>query len=147
MLSELCRELKNWFDKRRYFGIFEIENGEFVDVDYLQVGQYFRIVGSVFNDGVYEYTGEPIADLKDEQFQGAIWALAIPNEVISLSKDIAAWQAKYGSVDSQAMSPFNSESFGGYSYSKSAGGSGSGANSNSWQAAFADRLNMWRKIR
>ena len=145
MLSELCHELKNWFDTRRYLGNIEIADGELVDIDFLQDGQYFRIVGSVFNDGVYQY---PASGLTDEMFNGAIWAMAVPKEVIELSAQIDAWKAKYMGVDSQAMSPFNSESFGGYSYSKSAGASGSGGgNPSSWQSAFASQLNIWRKIR
>ena len=58
------------------------------------------------------------------------------------------WSDKYLGVDSAAMSPFNSESFGGYSYSKSGGSSSSGNVdlSGTWQGAFADRLNNWRKI-
>jgi len=107
----------------------------------LQDGQYFRIVGSVFNDGVYQY---PATGLTDETFDGAIWAMAIPSEVIALASDIEAWKEKYQSIDSPAMSPYNSESFGGYSYSKSSGGSDD--LSGTWQGAFADRLNHWRKI-
>ena len=94
MLTELCQELKNWFDASRHFGTFTIEDGE-LSVSFLQDGQYFRIVGSVFNDGVYKYepnltptqehpeTHRPV--LKDETFDGAIWALAVPPEVISLA--------------------------------------------------------------
>ena len=53
--------------------------------------------------------------LDDEEFTGAVWALGIPKAVIQLADDIDAWRAKYESVNSQAMSPFQSESFGGYS--------------------------------
>lgn len=146
MLSELCRELRNWFDIDRQFGDFTIENGSIVafNGDEPLTNQYIRIVGSVFNDGVYKY---PVSGLQDETFNGAVWFLAIPAEVISLSQDIDEWKAKYAGVDSAAMSPFNSESFGGYSYSKSGGGSSDGAtNAGTWQGAFASRLNMWRKI-
>jgi hypothetical protein len=150
MLTELCQELKNWFDRSRVIGSFKIENGIIVSTDNdavpLQEGQYFRIIGSVFNDGVHQY---PATDLIDEEeFEGAIWMLAIPKDVINLANDIEDWQNKYGSVDSEAMSPFSSESFGGYSYSKNGGGSSdSSSNSGSWQGAFASRMNKWRKIR
>lgn len=149
MLSELCQELKNWFDRGqpRIHGAFEISGGKITDTDFIDVikpNQYFRINGSVFNDGVYKYTDDLM--LTDELFVGSIWLMAIPKEVIALSDEIDAWQAKYGAADSIAMSPFNSESFGGYSYSKSAGGSSDGSNANTWQAAFSSRLNMWRKI-
>lgn len=145
MLTELCKELNNWFDQRRFFGTFSIENNQIDGSFSLQKNQYFRIVGSVFNDGVYKYSDD--LELEDENFTGAIWAMAIPPEVVALAADIKAWAEKYQSVDSVAMSPFNSESFGGYSYSKS-GGSGAGNTdlSGTWQGTFADRLNRWRKI-
>ena len=149
MLSEVCREIRNWFDKSRYIGDFVIANGTITSRNDgtmgLQDGQYFRIIGSVFNDGIYQY---PATDLHDESFEGAVWALAIPKEIIDLSNDIDAWVAKYATVDSVNMSPYNSESFGGYSYSKSGGGSSSDSAhpSGTWKTVFADRLNRWRKI-
>lgn len=145
MLTELCKEINNWFEYAKFFGTFTIENGVITGNYSLQENQYFRIVGSVFNDGVYQF-GD--ADLEDETFTGAIWAMAVPKEVIALAADIKNWSDKYLGVDSAAMSPFNSESFGGYSYSKSGGASSSGNVdlSGTWQGAFADRLNHWRKI-
>lgn len=146
MLTELCKEINNYFDTAKYFGEFIIEDGALSDINFLQEGQYFRIVGSVFNDGVYQY---PAEELKDEVFDGAVWAMAVPQEVIALANDIKDWCDKYQTVDSMAMSPYNSESFGGYSYSKSGGGTGdgSGDGSGTWQGAFANRLSNWRKIR
>lgn len=155
MLDEICRELNNWFDtnpndgsKNHYFGTFVIEDGaiDLSETD-IQPNQYFRIVGSTFNDGVYKH---PATKLTDEIFDGAVWAMSVPPAVIALSAEIEAWQAKYGGVDSYAMSPYTSESFGGYSYSKSNGGSGNGgadSNSGTWQGVYANRLNKWRKIR
>lgn len=146
MLTELCQELRNWFDRERHFGTFEISGGV-LTAPFLVDGQYYRILGSVFNDGVHQYGHESDGELEDETFDGAVWALAIPKAVINLATEIAEWQTKYGAVGSAAMSPFNSESFGGYSYSKSAGGGSSGASGASgWKAAFASRLNAWRKL-
>lgn len=143
MLTSLCKELNNWFDEGRHFGTFTISDGG-IDLDFLKEGQYFRIVGSTFNDGVYQY---PAEDLKEEQFEGAIWAMAIPQEVIALAAKIEEWQEKYGGVDSENMSPYNSESFGGYSYSKGGGGSSDGSSAaGTWQGAFASELNKYRKV-
>lgn len=148
MLTELCKELNNWFDKSRMIGKFKIEDGELTGFsDVLQDGQYFRIVGSVFNDGVYQY---PAVDLEDEEFDGAVWVMAVPPSVITLAEEIKEWNNKYGGVDSQAMSPFHSESFGGYSYAKKGGSSsygGSNSKMGTWQGAFAAKLNMYRRIR
>lgn len=150
MLTDLCQELKNWFEKEKYIGTFTIEGGQLTDSSFLQDGQYFRVIGSVFNDGVHKFdpNNAEREDLHDEVFEGAVWAMAVPPTVIALSDKIAAWQAEYGSVNSAAMSPYQSESFGGYSYSKG-GGSGSGSGGSSvptWKSVFADELNRYRKI-
>ena len=154
-IEDLCHELNNWFDnnsdgtRNRYFGEFTIENGE-IDLSETDVkeNQYFRIVGSVFNDGVYQY---PAEGLTDETFDGAVWLMAIPKEVSRLIEDINQWEENYGGAASQAASPFQSESFGGYSYSKSNGNASSDesntGDSGTWQKAFHSRLNKWRKIR
>lgn len=150
MLSELCHELKNWFDRGqpKIIGRFDIVDGKLLNDKFtsrIQENQYFRIIGSVFNDGVYCFTTK--LELVDETFKGAIWLMAIPKEVIALSNEIDEWNKQYGSINSSAMSPFNSESFGGYSYTKSgAGQSSSNGNPSSWQSVFATKLNYWRKI-
>ena len=145
-LTELCTYLNNffWIDKRK--GKITISEGTFI-ASYLKEGQYFRIVGSVFpeNNGVHKY---PTKDLKDDEFVGYIWSMAVPQAVIDLANDIKIWQEKYGSADSPTMSPFNSESFGIYSYSKDSGSSdGTGVSANSWQSIFATRMNPYRRLR
>ncbi len=142
MLTDLCQELKNWFDRYQphIIGKITIENGKITSENFrraIQENQYFRVRGSVFNDGVHKYT--PDYALTDEVFDGTVSLMAIPQEVIDLAAEIDAWNTKYGEA---VLSPFTSESFGGYSYSKGASG---GRNLN-WQGVFADRLNKWRKI-
>lgn len=143
MLYELCLELNNFFEYAVYIGNVVIEDGN-VQTDLLQDGQYFRIVGSVFNDGVYQY---PQRQLKDEVYHGGLWAMAIPAEVIALNAEIDAWKNKYMSLDGEAMSPYQSESFGGYSYTKASGNSNSGNSTAGWQDIFSNRLNKWRKLK
>ena len=147
MLTDLCQELRNWFNRNmdKWEGEFRIEDGNIRDfAGKLQPGQYFRVIGSVFNDGVHKNDAEH-SDLVDETFTGAVWAMGVPMAVLDLVDDIKAWQTKYGSIDSEAMSPFMSESFGGYSYSK--GSSSTGASSGgTWQSTFASQLAPWRKI-
>lgn len=150
MLTELCQNLHNWFDRGqpKWIGrltiadnVISFENGSVS----LKEGQYYRIMGSTFNDGVHFY---PSSDLADEEFEGAVWAMAVPPAVIALASDIEAWENKYGGVDGVVYSPYTSESFGGYSYSKSSGynsASGNGVGIG-WQDIFASRLNMWRKL-
>lgn len=139
MLEQLLRHLKNYFVAEMYFDVYKIEKGS-ITLPFLFEGQYFRIIGSVFNDGIYQY---PVSTLTDEEFDGAIWALAIPPEVISLADEIKKWQEKYGE---SANSPYQSESFGGYSYTAKSNNSMGGNKSFTWKDAFASRLNDWRKV-
>lgn len=150
MLTLLCEYLRNWFDEECYkvIGTITIADGGISvrnNPITLKNGQYFRVIGSVYNDGVHQF---PDYSLSDETFEGAIWEMKVPQQVVDLAEDISKWVEKYGSADSPAMSPFNSESFAGYSYSKGTGASGPDGNesSTSWQSVFKSRLNMWRKL-
>lgn len=136
MLEEVLRHLNNWFlvPDGIHAGAFTVRDGR-LTLPFLQNGQYFRVVGSVFNDGLHQY---PAKDMADEAFDGAVWALAVPKAVITLADEIAAWDAKNG-----APGPYTSESFGGYSYSKATNASGVAVG---WQDVFKSRLNDWRRI-
>ena len=139
MLEQVLRHLSNWFLVEIHEGTFTVENGS-IALPFLLTNQYFRIVGSVLNDGLHQY---PAVDLTDETFTGSVWALAVPKAVIELSVEIEAWQEKNGEA---VASPYQSESFGGYSYTKRSAGIDSGT-LNGWQDAFRGRLNDWRKIK
>lgn len=146
MLETICRYLNNFFDTERVFDTFTISSGSITGAssdlsDKLVDGRFFRVAGSVFNDGIYMCPETGI--LKDETFDGAVWLLAFPDEFLKLVRDIEDWQKQYGSA---AASPFSTESVAGvYSYTKSTATNGSSAAS-TWQGAFADRLKLWRKI-
>lgn len=137
MLETVLQNLNNWFlvPDGVHAGEFTVQGGQ-ITLPFLQTGQYFRVVGSVFNDGLHQY---PVADLTDETFTGSVWALAVPKAVIELAEEIDAWQTKNGDPG-----PFTSESFGGYSYSKATNASGMAVG---WQDVFKSRLNDWRRIR
>ena len=139
MLEQVLMNIRNWFtvDGGIHSGTFTIKDGG-ITLPFLADGQYFRICGSVFNDGLHQYN---VLDLIDETFTGTIWALAIPKAVIELADEIGKWQEKNGEA---ASSPFSSESFGGYSYSKSTDAETGGAVT--WQSAFKQQLSAWRKI-
>lgn len=146
-IFEVCSYLKNWFDRNqpKYYGNVSIINGALSETYDLKVGQYFRIVDSTLNEGVYQY---PTTALTDETFNGAIWGMALPKAFISLLDDIETWKTKYASADSVAMSPFTSESVPGvYSYSKNSGGNDTTTDkSGTWQGAFGARLAPYRKM-
>lgn len=145
-IFEVCQCLRNWFDKNqpKYIGKITINNGALIKTYGLKVGQYFRIIDSTLNEGVYKY---PLTTLTDETFNGAIWGMALPKAFLSLLDDIETWKTKYASADSAALSPYSSESFGGYSYSKSSGSNDTTTDkSGTWQGVFGARLARWRKI-
>lgn len=140
-MTELCQNLKNWFEIDVKSGKFTIKDGV-PEVDFLLDGQYYRVVGSVFSDGVHKF---PEDKLTDEVFTGEIWRMAIPPDVISLAADINDWLTKNSAA---INSPYSSESFGGYSYTLAdAGMDGSASSSGmTWQAKFRTRLNRYRKV-
>lgn len=142
MLTELCQELNNWFSypDDRHDGTYTIEHGVIEPLPFLQDGQFYRVIGSTFNDGVHQYPADE-SGLADETFTGSIWAMAVPPSVIALSKDID----DYNASDAAKAGPYTSESWGGYSYSRSVDSETGGAVS--WQRAFSRRLSKWRKIR
>lgn len=141
VLEQILTHIHNWFQIGIYPGTYTIQDGG-ITLPFLRNGQYFRICGSMFNDGLHRY-GPDMPLLEDETFDGAVWALAVPKAVVELAGEIAAWQEKYRDT---VESPYTSESFGGYSYTK-ASGAGDSTGSGGWQAAFRARLNPYRKPR
>lgn len=144
MLNEVCLHVKNFFDKGqpKIYGSIVIEDNHITNMEFLHTikrGQYYRIIGSINNDGVYCYNDETL--LVNESFEGAIWFMAVPVAFEKLVKDIEKWEEQYGS---NANSPYQSESFGGYSYSKASGKDGGNI---TWEDAFNTRLNTFRRIR
>lgn len=146
ILTEICDYLNNNFWEKKIEGNFTISEG-YIDVPALKDGQYFRIIGSTFNDGVHKYPITETTKLVDEEFKGTILAMAVPQTVIAIASDIKEWQTLYGGASSDAMSPFTSESFAGYSYSKESGNNASGGSNATWQDVFGGRLNKYRKLR
>ena len=139
ILDEICYELNNYFDVDRKLDTFVIQDGN-IQVDFLQEGQYFRVLRSIFNDGIYQY---PQTDMTDETFYGEIWPMAVPKDVLSVVDEIDQWQQQYGKV---LVSPYTSESFGGYTYSKRGSGQGGGSGTLTWKDVFLDKLKRWYKL-
>lgn len=138
MLEQVLMNIRNWFPVKGgiHSGTFTIKDGG-ITLPFLADGQYFRICGSVFNDGLHQYN---VLDLVDETFTGTIWALAIPKAVIELAAEIEAWEKKNGEA---ASGIYQSESFGGYQYSKQS--ASDGGQLTVW-SVFRKRLNQWRKL-
>ena len=139
MLEKVLRHIHNRFERDVVRGTFTIADSSF-ELPGVQYGQYYWIEGSVFNDGLHQH---PDADLLDEQFDGAVWLLAIPRAVVELADRISDWTVKN---QTQLDSPYQSESFGGYSYTKASDASSSGVNLEGWMLKFRSELNPYRKL-
>lgn len=139
MLEKVLTYIHNRFERDRISGTFTVEDGELPL--FLLEDQYYWVEGSVFNDGLHQH---PAHDLRDETFRGTITSMAVPKALLDIVDEIEDWQERNGQV---ADGPYQSESFGGYSYTKaSTGGSGDSAAPTGWQAQFGPRLIPWRKL-
>ena len=134
-LTNLCAEIRNYFETEKRFGTFTISDGSLSPSNFLQDGQYYRIVGSVFNDGVHRH---PAHGLTDETFDGAVWAMAVPPAVIELLQKIQEFEA----AEANSPTAYTSESFGGYSYTKATDANGLPVG---WRSVFRRELKKWRK--
>lgn len=138
-LYELLQYLRNFFPGEKW-GFFEEEiTGNRLFLPGLENGDYYLIEGSRRNSGIHIY-GD--TDLRNETFTGIVTEICVPNEVLSLLDEINTWQEK----NAEALaSPYQSESFGGYSYTKSNANATNGE-ALTWRTAFAPRLRVWRKL-
>lgn len=138
-VEDIMAECRNYFEEEysRHFGWFEIVNGEIKPVEsFLVPGQWFRVVGSKFNDGVYQY---PAFTMVDERFDGSVWALAVPPAVVACAEETVNWEKR----EAHEASAMISESFGGYTYTKAVNSKGQPVG---WRDVYAERLKRWRKM-
>ena len=138
-LFELLMHLRNFFPgmKWQFFG--EEITEKRLSLPGLENGDYYLIEGSRRNDGIHVYGNQ---DLRNEVFSGTVTEICVPDAVLKLLDEINQWQEKNGEA---VASPYQSESFGGYSYTKANVSNGNGE-SMSWKTAFGPRLRAWRKL-
>lgn len=138
-LFELLMHLRNFFPgmKWQFFG--EEITEKRLSLPGLENGDYYLIEGSRRNDGIHVFGNQ---DLRNEVFSGTVTEICVPDAVLNLLDEINQWQEKNGEA---VASPYQSESFGGYSYTKANASNGNGE-SMSWKTAFGPRLRAWRKL-
>ena len=152
MLQQVCEFIHNYFIKQAKVGNFEIDaNGMISPSDFLKDGQRFWVTNSDLNDGVYTYHASGITDdddieaagLRAETFTGTVCAMAVPPAVIALAGEISDWVGK----NSDALSsPYQSESFNGYSYTLKSGSAGGSGGVLGWQDMYKAQLDRWRRV-
>lgn len=147
-MLELCSECRNFFKPDKLPGTYTISGGVIEPLPDIPDGAYIRILGSTFNDGVYKY---PHGDFTDESFSGSVWLMHVPPDFVDLLNDINDWETANASAVASATaevlaSPYQSESFAGYTYQKKTGVGDIPTVWNDPRLGFASRLNRWRKI-
>lgn len=152
MIEQVCAHIHNYFEtddntgqRMIYPGTYTIENGS-ITLPFLVDGNYFRIMGSDLNNGVYRYPvtdgNEPI--LADETFTGVIWKMRPPKAFLKLCDEIQDWLDKYGET---MRNPYQSEDvINVYRYTKMTTGKVTGNYIATWQQAYKDQLNEWRHL-
>lgn len=139
-IKEICDYIHNYFEVDEVSGEFTIADGS-LEASFLSENQYYRIQGSIFNDGIYKY---PSTDLTNETFTGKVTAMAVPKDVLAVLDEATQWENDNAKV---LQSPLNSESFGGYSYSKGSSSKKDGSQGQiTWRDVFGDKLKAYRKI-
>lgn len=135
MLYEILKHIRNFFPdlEKQKTGKFVISNNTITPAVNELPGQYFLIENSAMNDGVHR----ALDTFVDETFEGTITPLKIPKDFLALVQEIEDYNTHYKAT------PYQSESFGGYSYSKGSNGKKVSTN---WTDAFGTRLNAWRKL-
>jgi len=163
MLEQILARLNNWFIRYSYTGNVTVSADGAVlapseAAAILQPGKWYRILGSGFHDGVYQVPEEQAGEEELEEdveagaeepeeeeqsgtFSCTLWALDVPAGLLNIITEMEAWQAKYGDVVS---SPYQSESFGGYSYSKAGVSSSNSGTATVW-TQFADVLAPYKR--
>ena len=141
-MNKILRYLNNYFYKFGEKGLIKIEENKIqVNGKYL-VGQYIKLEGSTMNDTVLKVISVvdnqiTVTGAYNEEFEGVIYSLAVPRDLIELEEKIKEFEA------TNKPSNLNAESFGGYSYSKASNGKGGVA---SWKDIFFDDLKPYRKL-
>ena len=146
ILEQVLNHIHNWFVYDELDVRCSIEGGSLPASVSIPDGAWYRIQGSLFNDGLHKH---PATDLNDETFDGTVTTCAIPKALLDIVDEICDWiEHNRTAMGKLQDSPYQSESFDGYSYSirgdLTAQNGSDGLTG--WQAAFASRLNPWRKV-
>jgi hypothetical protein len=156
-LEQVLYHIHNWFE-RDALSVTDckVQDGSLPASVSSQIplGAWYRVEGSYLNEGLHlrldEFPEGESEGLTDETFTGTVTVLAIPHALLLVAEEISEWVAATSEARSKALSsPYQSESFGGYSYTvRDVGGSSGSASAGGggWQAAFASDLSPWRKI-
>lgn len=115
-MNDILDYINNYFAVTKEKATFNINNNSIIVKEKYLKGQYIKLEGSILNDGIYKVESVGvntigITGLIDEEFEGFIYGLAIPKNIINIAN-------KYEIQKEEASnSILESESFDNYSYS------------------------------
>ena len=141
-MDKILAYLKNYFYRFGENGTYTIEDNSITVRGKYVEGQYIRLTGSVLNDGVYKVINieDNVITLDgavNEVFEGVIYSLVIPKEIIELEKKIKKYE------EDNPQGGYISESFGNYSYNK---GTNANGELNTWKDVFKVELRPYKKV-
>ena len=141
-MNEVLRYLNNYFFKFKETGSFAISENKLEGTrgNYI-TGQYILITGSTMNDRVVKVNnidldGITLEKANNEEFEGVIYSLNIPADVIELVERIKEFK------ENNKPSDKASENFEGYSYSKAS----RNGNTVTWKDVFFEELKPYRQM-
>lgn len=134
-VPELCEFTHNYFDRgdNAISGTFAFEPDTMPEG--VAKGQYFRVIGSVFNDGVHK-AGD--ADLTTETFSGVVQPMRVPPAFVALALTITEYDKSI-----PAGGKYSSQSFNGWSGTLATGEGGLPATGID---RYRTEINRWRKL-
>lgn len=141
----IMKETNNYFYKTVEKSNFNIKNNKIKVKGKYFPNQFIKIENSITNDGIYkiinfENQEIEIENTTDEEFEGAIYGLAIPKDFIKLAKEIEEYQKSNPISKSNIIS----ESYlNGYSYTMATNSNGQVSG---WQDVFKNKLDTYRRI-
>ena len=141
----ILKEINNYFYKTVEKNEFSINEGKVKVKGNYFPDQFIKIEGSIMNDGIYKILSFENQEIKientiDEEFEGAIYGLAIPKDFIELIKEIEEYQK----MNPISKSNVISESYlNGYSYTMATNSNGQ---ISGWQDVFKSKLDTYRRV-
>lgn len=154
-LEKVLAHIHNWFTRETLsISGCEVVGGQLPAsvAEAVPSGAWYRIEGSYLNDGLH-LRGAEDEGLTDEEFDGTLTVLTVPKALLAVVDEISDWVAANAEARSKAAaSPYQSESFGGYTYSVrsdltgGSSGSSGGGGLTGWQAAFKSDLDPYRRL-
>lgn len=141
-MNKILKYLNNYFYRFGERGTYEIKDNKIIVRGKYLEGQYIRIVGSLMNDTVLKVISVAENEITlekayNEIYEGTIYSLAVPIDLIELLPKIEEFEEK------NKPSDLASESFGGYSYSKATNKNGEAI---TWKDAFWNDIKGYRKM-